>query len=127
MFRILTWEWNILFPNWLLRYNVGLFCSEFISVNGTVCSQFEWRKTENRARTDLFGQVEHNLCASHCHEFCTIVIGAGKRGHVWASSNMHEVPFCSLVPWFWLRYKGEFVKQMFLKEQNEQEVQSQLV
>ena len=40
---------------------------------------------------------------------------------------MHEVPFCSLVPWFWLRYKGDFVKQMFFKEQNEQEVQSELV
>ena len=32
-------EWNILFRNWSLETSFGLYCSDFICVNGTFCSK----------------------------------------------------------------------------------------
>ena len=34
-----------------------------------------------------------SLIATHCDEFCTIVIRAGKQGQVLENLNMNEVPF----------------------------------
>ena len=32
-------EWNMLFRNWSLGTSFGLYCSDFISANGTFCSK----------------------------------------------------------------------------------------
>ena len=55
-------------------------------------SQIEesFNEANNRASTDLLGQIRLHL--NHCHEFCTIVMRAGKCGHALANTNIYAVP-----------------------------------
>ena len=65
--------------------------------------------------TDLLGQIRLHL--NHCHEFCTIVMRAGKCGHALANTNIYAVP----------SFVIGCCRPNVLKRQNEQEMQSQLV